>query len=125
MQVEYENLSDERFISSYGKNYIVIQKKKYFENLVILNNKIYENIDASELFSHNLIKQKIEDSNNNYDFILFGTGVGIKKLSDKTMDLLVTIKIGYEIMNSLSAFKTYNILLSQKRNILGFFKLET
>ena len=125
MQVEYENLSDERFISSYGKNYIVIQKKKYFENLVILNNKIYENIDASELFSHNLIKQKIEDSNNNYDFILFGTGVGIKKLSDKTMDLLVTVKIGYEIMNSLSAFKTYNILLSQKRNILGFFKLET
>ena len=125
MQVEYENLSDERFISSYGKNYIVIQKKKYFENLVILNNKIYENIDTSELFSHNLIKQKIEDSNNNYDFILFGTGVGIKKLSDKTMDLLVTIKIGYEIMNSLSAFKTYNILLSQKRNILGFFKLET
>ena len=125
MQVGYENLSDERFISSYGKNYIVIQKKKYFENLVILNNKIYENIDASELFSHNLIKQKIEDSNNNYDFILFGTGVGIKKLSDKTMDLLVTINIGYEIMNSLSAFKTYNILLSQKRNILGFFKLET
>ncbi len=125
MQVEYENLSDERFISSYGKNYIVIQKKKYFENLVILNNKIYENIDTSELFSHNLIKQKIEDSNNNYDFILFGTGVGIKKLSDKTMDLLVTVKIGYEIMNSLSAFKTYNILLSQKRNILGFFKLET
>ena len=125
MQVEYENLSDERFISSYGKNYIVIQKKKYFENLVILNNKIYENIDTSELFSHNLIKQKIEDSNNNCDFILFGTGVGIKKLSDKTMDLLVTVKIGYEIMNSLSAFKTYNILLSQKRNILGFFKLET
>ena len=126
MQIEYENINDERFISSFGENYIVIQKQKYFDNVIIANNKIYENSNVKKLFSYNLIKQKLEEyESNNYDFILFGTGKSIEKISDNIIKLLINRNTPYEIMNSVSAFKTYNILLSQRRNILGFLNLAT
>ena len=126
MQIEYENINDERFISSFGENYIVIQKQKYFDNVIIANNKIYENSNVKKLFSYNLIKQKLEEyESNNYDLILFGTGKSIEKISDNIIKLLINRNTPYEIMNSVSAFKTYNILLSQRRNILGFLNLAT
>ena len=55
--------------------------------------------------------------------MLFGTGEKTKGLPSKTRELLITSKIPHEIMNSISAFKTYNILLSQGRKPIAFLKL--
>ena len=125
MQIEFENLSNESFISSYGKNYIVIKDKKYFKNIILADDLIDENIENKILFSESLVKQKIKEVYiNNFDFVLFGTGKKIHHLSAKTIELLIKNKIPYEIMNSISAFKTYNILVSQGRKTLAFLKLE-
>ena len=58
MQIEFENLSNDSFISSYGTNYIVIKKKKYFKNIILINTSIVENIETKILFSESFIKKK-------------------------------------------------------------------
>ena len=126
MQIEFENLSNDNFISSYGLNYIVIKNTKYFKNIILIDTSIEENIEAKLLFSESLIKKKIKEiCINNCDFILFGTGRKLQHLSSQTTQLLIKSKIPYEIMSSIAAFKTYNILLSQGRKVLAFLNLET
>ena len=48
-----------------------------------------------------------------------------KKNSFKTYEYIVKSNIPFELMNSISAFKTYNVLLSQGKKILAFLDLET
>ena len=126
MQIEFENLFNELFISSYGKNFIVINKKKYFNKIILLNSVIDDCKDLNDLFCEKFFVKKIKQLNNSeYNFILFGTGKKIKKIPLKTHELIVKNNIPFELMNSVSAFKTYNVLLSQGKKILAFLDLET
>tara|TARA_Y100001970_G_scaffold290411_1_gene424056 strand:+ start:178 stop:558 length:381 start_codon:yes stop_codon:yes gene_type:complete len=126
LQIEFENLSNENFISSFGKDFIIIKNKKYFKNLILIDTLIDVNVGSNSIFAEDLVRKKIEIiSKNRIDFILFGMGKQIGRLPIKTIKLLIKKKIPYEIMTSVSAFKTYNILLSQGRRTLAFLKLET
>ena len=126
MQIEFENLSNDSFISSYGSNYIVIKNTKYFKNIILIDTSIEQNIETKLLFSESLIKKKIKEvCINNCDFILFVTGKKMQHFPSQTIQLLIKSKISYEIMSSIAAFKTYNILLSQGRKTLAFLNLET
>ena len=126
MQIEFENLSNEYFISAYGKDFITIRDKKYYKAVVLMEKKIDILENENNLFNDEFFEKKIEEfDNKNYDFILFGTGKKIISLSSKILSSLYKKKIPHEVMNSISAFKTYNILLSQGRRTLAFLKLES
>ncbi len=126
MQIEFENLFNDYFIASYGKNYIVIKEKKYFDRVVLLGSSIDNCQDVKTLFSDNLLYEKINQLNRgDYNFILFGTGKKLKKIPLKTHEFIIKNNIPHESMSSISAFKTYNILLSQGKKILAFLELET
>ena len=124
MQIEFENLSNDQFISSFGENYIVINNKKCFKNTIIFKNNILQNINEELLFSSDFIKKKINEFNINHDnFIIFGVGKNIQPLPNETKKHLIKSKIPYETMISISAIKTYNILLSQNREPMIVLKL--
>ena len=124
LQIELENLSDENFISSYGENYIVIKKQKYIKNIIISELNIYENIKDEQFYDYNYIKERIDENKvGKNTFLLFGTGKKIEFLPNKILEFLVTNKISYEVMTSISAIKTYNVLLSQGRSTVAFLKL--
>ena len=89
MQIEFENLFNEQFISSYGKNFIVVNEKKYFNKIILLNSVIDDCKNLNELFSHKFFKTKIINQlNNEYDFILFGTEQN-KKIILKTYEFII------------------------------------
>ena len=58
MQIEFENLFNEQFISSYGKNFIVINKKKYFNKIILLNSVIDDCKDLNDLFCEKFFVKK-------------------------------------------------------------------
>ena len=60
-----------------------------------------------------------------YNFILFGTGKKFEKIPLKIHEFIIKIMYLMRLMKSISAFKTYNILLSQGKKILAFLELET
>ena len=55
--------------------------------------------------------------------ILFGTGKNLIKTPNHLKKFLIENKYSFEIMNSISAYNTHNILLSEKRNIVSVLKL--
>ena len=61
--------------------------------------------------------------NSSFDIILFGTGKNLIKAPKHLKKFLIENKFSFEIMNSISAYKTHNILLSEKRNIVSIIKL--
>ncbi len=124
MQIELENLSNETFISSFGKDYIVIKNKKYFKNIIISEHHIHENIENEFFYDYNFLKKRIhENSTEKNKILLFGTGKKIELLPNKILEFFIKRKIPYEIMTTISAIKTYNILLSQGRSTIAFLKL--
>ncbi len=126
MQIEFENLTNESFISSFGSKYIIVSNKKYFKAVIIYNNRINNTVEENTLFSKDFLTDKISGlSNSICDFILFGTGHTVLNIPIEIINLICKKKIPFEIMNSNSAYKTYNILISQERKILAFLKLES
>ncbi len=126
LQIEFENLTNENFISSYAKSYIVIKNKKYFNNIIIFGSDVDNVVDPQFLSQEGLVKNKIQDLKaENLDFILFGTGKKIEQLLPSTIKFVINTNVPFEIMNSCSAYKTYNILLSQGKKVLSFLKLDT
>ena len=126
MQIEFENLSNDYFISSYSKNYIVIKERKYFDRVILLGSAIDDCKDVNNLLNVSVFNNKIKQLNKiDYNFILFGTGNTTKKIPLKIYEFVIKNNIPYEAMRSISAFKTYNILLSQGKKILAFLELTT
>ena len=126
MQIEFENLSNDYFISSYSKNYIVIKERKYFDRVILLGSAIDDCKDVNNLLNVSVFNNKIKQLNKiDYNFILFGTGNTTKKIPLKIYEFVIKNNIPYEAMRSISAFKTYNILLSQGKKILAFLELAT
>ena len=126
MQIEFENLSNDYFISSYSKNYIVIKERKYFDRVILLGSAIDACKDVNNLLNVSVFNNKIKQLNKiDYNFILFGTGKTTQKIPLKIYEFVIKNNIPYEAMRSISAFKTYNILLSQGKKILAFLELTT
>ena len=65
MQIEIENLYDEQFISSYGKNFIVINEKKYFNKVILLNSVIDDCKDLKDLLNERFFEKIINQFHDN------------------------------------------------------------
>tara|TARA_B100000941_G_scaffold243037_1_gene186967 strand:- start:14 stop:250 length:237 start_codon:yes stop_codon:yes gene_type:complete len=77
---------------------------------------VYENV-----FFENTIK-KIKEKKNK-DLFLFGTGEKILDMPENLKKVFYENSIKFEIMNSLSAYKTYNILLHEGRSFISIIKI--
>lgn len=77
---------------------------------------VYENV-----FIANTVK-KIKETKNK-DLFLFGTGEKILDMPDNLKKIFYENSIKFEIMNSLSAYKTYNILLHEGRSFISIIKI--
>ena len=124
IQIDIESLENKAFISAFGKNYVVINKKKYFDLFFFANNEIKTYIKPINIFDKNVLDYLfLVLKNSSFDLILFGTGKNLIKVPMHLNKFLIENKFNFEVMNSISAYKTHNILLSEKRNIVSIIKL--
>jgi uncharacterized protein len=84
---------------------------KSFENEKnIFNKKVFEYVE--------LILNKLE-----VELILFGSGKKVESIPENIQEYLIKNNKNYEVMNSMSAYNTHNILLSEKRSFISILKL--
>jgi uncharacterized protein len=103
-------------ITGYGADFIEINRKKYVQNLIVLADNIVENWQitdfsalSEESFEH-LLTLKPE-------VVLLGTGEKHQFLHPKTFRKLTENGIPLECMTTPAACRTYNILMSEGRNV--------
>ena len=124
IQVDIESLENKAFISAYGKNYVIVDKKKYHNLLFFYNDQIKIINKNLDVFDQTILKHLYFTlKTTKFDIILFGTGKNLQKIPEKLKKYLIEKKYNFEIMSTYSAFNTHNILLSENRNLVSLIKL--
>jgi uncharacterized protein len=104
-------------ITGYGDGYVEINKTPYAHAVVLSSDgaishwspQTFEDLEASH-FSQ-LVDSKPE-------LILIGTGSRQRFPKPELLKALISAKIGFEIMGSQAACRTYNILVGEGRQVL-------
>ena len=124
IQVDIENFTNNKFISSFGNNYVTIDGEKFYNLLVCSDKGIKVFRDSQSIYESKILEYlQLNLEKVKVDLILFGTGKNTVDLPVIFKKYLIDNKISYELMNSISAYKTHNILLEEKRNIISVLKL--
>ena len=117
MKLQSDPHSGANTITGYGPGYVEINKAPYAHAVVLTSDggiskwpvQTFENLEAQN-FSQ-LVDLKPE-------LILIGTGSRQRFPKPELLKALIQAKIGYEIMDSQAACRTYNILVGEGRQVL-------
>jgi len=104
-------------ITGYGDGYVEINKTPYRHAVLISSDgaisewpiKAFEALEPSDFEQMVALKPEL---------ILIGTGVKQRFPKPELLKALISAKIGFEIMNSQAACRTYNILVGEGRQVL-------
>lgn len=117
MLLTEENTAGYTFIKQYIPGEIRTHKNTYLHSLIITPKQVFDWAPQSvdELKSNDL-----EDLLKlNPELIIIGTGVSQHFLDNQLLAPIIQKKIGFEMMNTSAACRTYNLLASENRNVVA------
>ena len=122
MKLHLTNAENNHLITGYGQGFVEINKQRYVQNLVVMADKLILDWAATdfasltELHFTKLIDLKPE-------VVLLGTGEKHQFLHPKIVQKLTGNGIPLECMTTAAACRTYNILMSEGRNVVAMLIL--
>lgn len=116
MKLHLTTAENNNLVTGYGEDFIEINKTRYAQNLIVLANELIldwnvSSFDAltAENFA-NVVKL-------NPEVLLLGTGSKHRFLHPKLAQNLIESGIPIECMTTAAACRTYNILMSEGRQV--------
>lgn len=116
MKLHLTTAENHNLITGYSEDFIEINKKRYAQNLIVLTNELILNWTAIS-FSDLTATHFIEIAQLNPEVVLLGTGPKHQFLHPKITQNLTEKNIPIECMTTAAACRTYNILMSEGRNV--------
>ncbi len=116
MKLHLTTAENNNLITAYGEDFIEINQKRYAQHLIVLADQLILNWNATsfaELSAENFIV--IADMKP--EVVLLGTGSTHRFLHPKITRSLTEKGIPIECMTTAAACRTYNILMSEGRNV--------
>ncbi|MBT3888236.1 MAG: Xcc1710-like domain-containing protein [Nitrosomonadaceae bacterium] len=116
MKLHLSKPVEKNIFSGYGSGYVVVNNKKYENSMITMPDKIIEDWQAStvEKLTEEHFKLLIPYEP---EIILLGTGATLRFPSLLVTKNLLESKIGFEVMDTNAACRTYNILMAEGRNV--------
>jgi uncharacterized protein len=116
MELNLNSNKDINLISSYNENSFTVNEKQHTASFLItptsITNWQISSIEEISLSLAHIIACAP-------DTLIIGTGEKTIMLSAEKLQELIQHKISYEIMSSVAAAKTYNVLAMDNRHILA------
>ncbi|MDN5836382.1 MAG: Mth938-like domain-containing protein [Nitrosospira sp.] len=116
MKLHLSGFSEQYMFTGYGPGYVVVNKTRHEQSLIVLPDRIIENWEATtfeqltaEHFDFLLSLQP--------EMVLFGTGATLRFPHPSLTKTLITSKIGVEVMDTNAVCRTYNILTAEGRRV--------
>ncbi len=105
-------------ITAYDKNSISINGKAFNKSLIVTTRQLQENWDiaAIESLQANHINQVLSF---NPELIIIGTGNSLVFPAIEAYSAIIKRGIGVDFMDTRAACRTYNILMSEGRNVVA------
>ena len=116
MQVTENFGTNQHLISAYGKGYIKVNKQEYRQNLILTPAKIIKiwcdcGPEALEVEHFSPL------DSSDLELIILGTGSRLVFPPPPLMQYFLHKRIGFEVMDLGDASRTYNVLLSEGRQV--------
>jgi uncharacterized protein len=116
MKLHLENADGQYLITGYDQGWVEINRQRYSQNLILLPSQLlpdwdapnFESITSAHFESIALYKP---------DVVLLGTGTRHQFIHPKLTTALTKAGISLECMTTHAACRTYNILMTEGRNV--------
>jgi uncharacterized protein len=116
MKLHLTQAENSNLITAYGDGFIEVNKQRYNQHLIVMPDKLI--LDWSAKSFNDLSEQDfLQIAALNPEVILFGTGDTHRFVHPKLTIALTDKGIAIECMTTHAACRTYNILMSEGRNI--------
>jgi uncharacterized protein len=118
MKFAQDNQDEGYVITAYGENSISINGKSFKQSLIITRTKLNENWELStvELLQADHINQILAF---NPELIIIGTGDKLIFPAVEVYSGIIKHGIGVDFMDTRAACRTYNILMSEGRDVVA------
>lgn len=116
MKLHLTTAENQNLITGYSEDFIEINKKRYAQNLIVLANQIILDWDVSS-FAELTPAHFDQIVTIHPEVLLLGTGTKHQFLHPKITQGLTVNNIPVECMTTAAACRTYNILMSEGRNV--------
>lgn len=116
MKLHLAQSLNQNVITGYGSGYVLINGQRHEHNLIVTARTVIPDWPAnseSELGESDLA-QVIELAP---QIVLIGSGSRIRFPKPSALKGLIAAKVGFEVMDTFAACRTYNILLEEGRNV--------
>ncbi len=116
MKLHLTTAENNNLITAYGEGYIEINKQRYTKNLIVMPNLLildWQPATVADVRNHHF-EQVVQQ---NPELVILGTGAEHSFLHPQHYQHLSNHHIALECMNTAAACRTYNILMSEGRNI--------
>jgi len=118
MKLHLTTAENNNLITAYSQSYIEVNKQRYARNLIVMPQELIVDWDVNS-FS-DLTKQHLSKiAEFNSEVVLLGVGEKHQFLHPKIYQSLTDKGIPVECMTTGAACRTYNILMSEGRNVLA------
>ena len=116
LKLHLSNSTEKNLFTGYGSGYVIVNQKRYDNNLITMPDRIIENwqVQTFEQLSEEHLELLLPFQP---EIVLLGTGATLQFPSPLVTKKLITNKIGVEVMDTNAACRTYNILMAEGRNV--------
>lgn len=123
MKLHLTTAEKQNLITGYGDDFIAINQQRYLTNMIVMPDQIL--LDWSEITLQTLNTEHFDVlCQIKPEVVLLGTGVKHQFIHPKLYQTLTELNIPLECMTTAAACRTYNILMSEGRNIAAALFLE-
>jgi uncharacterized protein len=116
MKLHRDTHSGLNTVTGYGDGYVVINQQRYEEGIVVLPTSLVPGWGASG-FAALTPADIVQLSEMKPEIVLLGTGARQQFPEPALLLPLIEARIGFEVMDTQAACRTYNILMSEGRNV--------
>jgi uncharacterized protein len=118
MKLNLTTAENNYLITAYSESYIEVNKQRHAGSLILMPQELILDWDVKS-FSDLIEKHLSEIAEFNTEVVLLGTGEKHQFLHPKIYQSLTVKGIPIECMTTAAACRTYNILMSEDRNVLA------
>lgn len=116
MKLHLANFDQQNIFSGYGDGYVMVNKARHDKNLIVLPDRIIKQWPVESV-----VKLNVEHFDcvlpHKPEIILLGTGSEINFPDYGLMAKIIQSGIGFEVMDTQAACRTYNILVEEGRQV--------
>jgi uncharacterized protein len=118
MKLHLAQVADKNVVTGYGRDHVMVNRRRYDRSLVILPERLIENWDVPAFPA--LAREHFQFlAGLDVEIVLLGTGERLRFPHPSLLEPLVQAGIGYEIMDTYAACRTYNILMAEDRKVVA------